>query len=250
MTDSPGAVPFVGLSSVVRHATPALFFAAQRLFCLRCCWRAAAWTGCPVVTQNVDSPAMAGRAMGGQQPVAGATISVIAMGTSGYGSTGTILASVTTDSGGNFSFAPGAYTCPQSDTPVYLLGIGGDSGAGENSSVVLGAGLGTCASGKNAFVIMNEVTTVGLAFTLAHFFSPTLGGGNAENDWFGGPSTTSGGTVQYSKGLVNGQQCHDSDDGVQCHRRSQSDRHERFWNDLHRGVAEDQHDGEHPVVVR
>ena len=156
------------------------------------------------VTQNVDSPAMAGRAFGGQQPIAGATISVIAMGTTGYGSTGTILASVTTDSGGNFSFSPAAYRCPQSDTPVYLLGIGGDSGSGENSSVVLGAGLGTCASGKNSFTIMNEVTTVGLAFTLAHFFSPTLGGGNAENDWFGGPSTTSGGTVQYSRGLVNG----------------------------------------------
>ncbi len=153
---------------------------------------------------DVDSPAMEGRALGGQQPVAGATISVIAMGTSGYGSAGTVLASTTTDSGGNFHFDPAAYRCPQSDTPVYLLGIGGNSGAGNNASAVLGAGLGTCANGKNAFVIMNEVTTVGLAFTLAHFFSTTLGGGNAENDWFGGPSTTSGGVVQYSKGLVNG----------------------------------------------
>jgi hypothetical protein len=153
---------------------------------------------------NVDSPAVTGRAYGGQQPIAGATISVIAMGTSGYGSTGTVLASVTTDSGGNFSFSPAAYRCPQSDTPVYLLGIGGDSGSGENSSVVLGAGLGNCAEGKDAFVIMNEVTTVSLAFTLAHFFSTTVGGGNGENDWFGGPSTTSGGTVEYSKGLVMG----------------------------------------------
>ncbi len=153
---------------------------------------------------DVDSPGVVGRAMGGQQPVAGATISVIAMGTSGYGSTGTVLASTITDSGGNFSFRPGAYACPQSDTPVYLLGIGGDSGGGNNPSAVLGAGLGTCANGKNSFVIMNEVTTVGLAFALAQFFSPTLGGGNAENDWFGGPSTTSGGTVEYSKGLVMG----------------------------------------------
>ena len=156
------------------------------------------------ITPNMESPAMAGRAFGGQQPVVGATISVVAMGTSGYGSTGTILASVTTDSGGNFRFPPGMYSCPQPDTPVYLLGIGGNSGAGENPSAVLGAGLGTCANGKNAFVIMNEVTTVGLAFTLAQFFSPTLGGGNAENDWFGGPSTTSGGTVHYSKGLAMG----------------------------------------------
>ncbi len=126
---------------------------------------------------DVDSPEVMGRAFGGQQPVAGATISVIAMGTSGYGSTGTILASTTTDSGGGFSFAPGAYTCPQPDTPVYLLGIGGNAGAGENSSAVLGAGMGPCANGPGSFVIMNEVTTVGLAFTLAHFFSTTLGGG-------------------------------------------------------------------------
>ena len=154
----------------------------------------------PTVTQNADSPAMAGRAFGGQQPIAGATISVIAMGTSGYGSTGTILASVTTDSGGNFSFSPAAYRCPQSDTPVYLLGIGGDSGSGENSSVVLGAGLGTCASGKNSFTIMNEVTTVGLAFTLAQFFSRrsaegtrrTTGLADHRRRWVGQCSTREG----------------------------------------------------------
>ena len=55
---------------------------------------------------DVDSPGMAGRAFGGEQPVAGATVSVIAKGTSGYGSTGTVLASVTTDIGGNFRFLP------------------------------------------------------------------------------------------------------------------------------------------------
>src|SRR5579864_7675387 len=91
-------------------------------------------TGCGMnqmssVMPNVVSPAVTGRSFGGQQPVSGATISVVAMGTSGYGSTGTILASTTTDSGGNFSFAPGAYSCPQSDTPVYVLGIGGNAGA-------------------------------------------------------------------------------------------------------------------------
>ena len=126
-------------------------------------------TGCGVERKlikalDVDSPGIVGRAFAGQQPVEDATISVIAMGTSGYGSTGTILASVTTDSGGNFSFGREQYTCPQSDTPVYLLGIGGNSGGGNNASAVLGAGLGTCANGKNSFVIMNEVTTVGLAF--------------------------------------------------------------------------------------
>src|SRR6185437_3338857 len=154
------------------------------------------------VTPNVVSPAVVGRSFGGQQPGVGATISVVAMGTSGYGSTGTILASTLTDASGNFSFAPGAYSCPQSDTPVYLLGIGGNAGAGNNASAVEAAALGTCTNGKNSFVVMNEVTTAATAFVLSHFFSPTLGGSFGANDWFGGPSTNSGGTIVYSQGLV------------------------------------------------
>jgi hypothetical protein len=153
---------------------------------------------------NVDSPAVSGRSFGGQQPVVGATMSVVAMGTSGYGSTGTILASTTTDGEGGFSFAPGAYTCPQPDTPVYLMGIGGNAGAGENPSLVLAAGIGTCAGAENSYTIVNEVTTVGLAFTLSHFFSTTLGGASGANDWFGGPSSGSAPNIQYSQGLVMG----------------------------------------------
>ena len=156
------------------------------------------------VSPNVVSPAVAGRSYGGQQPVVGSTISVLEMGTSGYGSNGIVLASTHTDANGNFSFAPGAYTCPQSDTPVYLVGIGGNAGAGNNGSAVEAAALGTCANAKQSFVVMNEVTTAATAFVLSHFFSTTLGGANASNDWFGGPSTNSGGTTIYSQGLVMG----------------------------------------------
>jgi len=161
-------------------------------------------TGCGVdqmstITPDVESPGVVGRMMGGQQPVAGATISIYAVGTSGYGSGGAVLSSTTTDSNGNFSLP--AYTCPQSNTPVYLLGIGGNAGAGNNSSAVLGAGLGSCAGAQKSFVVLNEVTTTALAFSMAHFFSTTLGGANAANDLFGGPSSTSGGTIQYSNGV-------------------------------------------------
>lgn len=158
------------------------------------------------VTGNQESPGISGRAFGGEQPVAGATIEVVAMGSSGYGSTGTVLASTTTDANGNFSFASSPYTCPQPDTPVYLLGIGGSNGSSSgtpNPNAVLAAGLGTCTDSLTAYVKMNEVTTVALAYSLAHFFSPTLGSAGA-NDWFGGPSTTSNGTIAYSKGLVMG----------------------------------------------
>ena len=99
---------------------------------------------------NVVSPAVTGRSYGGQQPVVGATISVVAMGTSGYGSNGIILASTLTDSNGNFSFAPGAYSCPQSDTPVYLMGIGGNAGAGNNGSAVEAAALAVARSRSRA----------------------------------------------------------------------------------------------------
>jgi len=156
------------------------------------------------ITANVDSPAIQGRTFGGQQPVVGATISVVAMGTSGYGSTGTILYSVQTDENGDFLFPAGAYTCPQSNTPVYLLGIGGDSGFGNNGSSVEAAALGPCSAAQQAFVVMNEVTTAATAFTLSHFFSTTLGGANGANDWFGGPSSGSAGSLVYSAGLVNG----------------------------------------------
>lgn len=165
-------------------------------------------TGCGMdqmstVTANVESPGVAGRMFGGQQPISGATISVYAVGTGGYGSAATILSSTTTDPNGNFALP--AYTCPQSDTPVYILGIGGNPGIGtSNGSVVLGAGLGPCASAQQSQVILNEVTTAGLAFTLSHFFSTTLGGANGANDSFGGPSTTANGQIQYSAGLVRG----------------------------------------------
>jgi hypothetical protein len=152
------------------------------------------------ITPNVQSPGIVGRATGGQQPLVGATIQVVAMGTSGYGSTGTILSSTLTDANGDFTL-PG-YTCPESNTQVYLLSIGGNSGFGANPSVVLAAGLGTCSNAQQSYVIVNEVTTAATAFALSHFFSTTLGGASGANDWFGGPSTPSGGTVQYSRGLV------------------------------------------------
>jgi hypothetical protein len=164
-------------------------------------------TGCGVdqtsmVTPNVQSAGVEGRVMGGQQPVVGATIAVYAMGTSGYGSTGTILSSAITDSSGNFTLP--SYTCPQSNTPVYLLGIGGNAGSGINPSAVLGSSLGPCAVAQKSFVIMNEITTTSLAFALSHFFSTTLGGSDGANDWFGGPSTVSGGATSYSSGLMMG----------------------------------------------
>ncbi|MDE1160574.1 MAG: hypothetical protein PW792_01360 [Acidobacteriaceae bacterium] len=171
-------------------------------------------TGCGMgagdsVQQNVASTAFTGRSMGGQQPLVGATIGVYAYGTGGYGSAATLLASTTTDSGGNFAFASSAYTCPQSDTPVYLLSTGGDPGAGSvNANAVQAIALGTCTVAKQSHIVINEVTTVAMAYALAHFFNTNLSlsaaGGGAAGDNFGGPSSTSSSITTFSRGLVLG----------------------------------------------
>jgi streptogramin lyase len=154
-----------------------------------------------MIVPNVQSPGITGRAMGGQQPVTGATIQVLSMGTSGYGSAGTVLSSTTTDVNGNFSLP--AYTCPQSDTPVYLLGIGGNPGlASANPSAVEAVALGPCASAQQSYVIMNEVTTAATAFVFSHFFSTATPAGGSAPDSIGGPSTTSGTSTAYSRGMV------------------------------------------------
>jgi hypothetical protein len=157
------------------------------------------------VSTNMASPAVAGRAFGGQQPISGATIEVVAVGTTGYGSTGRVLGSGVTDSSGKFQFAPGAYTCPQADTPVYLLAIGGDPGIGtQNNTIVNAAGLGTCTAAQSSYVVVNEVTTAALAVSLSHFFTTDIGGVAGLSDWFGGPSTNANGVIQYARGLVLG----------------------------------------------
>ena len=72
---------------------------------------------------------------------------------------------------GGFSIA-GDYTCT-AGRPVYLLVRGGDSGgSGVNSAIGLMASLGACpASGtfsrSQPFVVVNEVTTVAIAYGLA-----------------------------------------------------------------------------------
>ncbi len=177
------------------------------------CGLALALTGCGMglneVQTNVASGELNGRLMGGQQPLIGSVIGVYQYGTGGYGSAATLLASTTTDSTGSFSFASGAYTCPQSNTPVYLLSSGGDPGVGQsNPNAVLAAVLGTCTNAKQSYVNINEITTVAAAYALANFFNTSYttaaSNGGVTGDNFGGPSSTSGSVVTYSRGLVLG----------------------------------------------
>jgi hypothetical protein len=164
-------------------------------------------TGCGFGSEAVDTGVVvngiSGRMMGGQAPVTGATLNLYTFGTGGYGLAGSQLATTTTDNFGNYYF--NAFTCPQNNTPVYLIGSGGNTGGGVNTSAVLGVTLGPC-GGLNSLpgpIVFNEVTTAAMAFALAHYFNEIDGGYTQGADFFGGPSTYSGGIYTYSQGIIN-----------------------------------------------
>ncbi len=123
-----------------------------------------------------------GSVHGGQQPVTGASIQLYAAGTTGYGTSATALLTspVVTDSSGSFSIT-GDYTCPSSTSQLYLVATGGNPGlaAGtNNAALALMAALGPCSLhgnqytlDPNAFISINEVTTVASVYALAAFMS-------------------------------------------------------------------------------
>jgi len=135
-------------------------------------------TGCGI--GNLASPAsvsgqgFGGVIMGGGQPVSGANIQLYSPSSSGYGATAASLFNrvVTSDANGHFNFT-GAYSCPSSATPVYLVIVGGNPGlsAGTNNNALALMGLlGNCGdmNASSTFVI-NELTTVAAVWSLAPF---------------------------------------------------------------------------------
>jgi hypothetical protein len=130
--------------------------------------------------QFVYVAALSGTVFSGALPIASATVELYAAGTTGYGTGSsaltTVPATITTDSGGNFSIQ---YSCPASGAPgdqMYLIATGGDSGSGANASIVLMAALGTCSQLASP-VRVNEVTTVASAYALSAFATINGSGG-------------------------------------------------------------------------
>jgi len=132
---------------------------------------------------------IAGKVLGGQQPVQNSEIQLYAAGSSGYGRGEQLLTPpVYTDSNGDFSIS-GDFTCPSASTPVYLISSGGDPGIGANNPAIeMMAALGPCGSLGSTPIVVNEVTTVASVWALA----PFLG--------VGGKIGTSAGNA---KGLAN-----------------------------------------------
>jgi hypothetical protein len=140
--------------------------------------------------------AIQGAVHGGQQPIVGAHVYLLAANTTGYGGPGIapsasnasisllsaastghsdfIGAYVLTNGNGAFSIT-GDYTCTQ-NSQVYLYALGGNPGAGVNSAAGLLAILGNCPSagnflGSTPFISVNEVSTIAAAYAFAGFAS-------------------------------------------------------------------------------
>ncbi len=142
-------------------------------------------TSTTTTTSTPTTPAttiLSGNVHGGQSPVAGAHVYLLAVGTSGYGgpSVSVLSSSVTgladstgayvlTDNVGGFSIPSNAVNC-SSDQMTYLLVTGGNAGFGVNTSSSLIAAYGPCPSGSvNESVWVDEVTTIGTSYALAAF---------------------------------------------------------------------------------
>ena len=157
----------------------------------------------PIPSAVTPAKAIRGKAYGGQNPVSGGTIALYAYGAGGYGSAPTLLASTVADSGGYFTIDPSAIACPTPTTPVYILSIGGNPGFGNNSAIVLGSGLGPCGNAVNDFVTINEISTVALAYTFAHFFSAAPTGDPNTTDHFGAPADATQTISNGNSGTLN-----------------------------------------------
>lgn len=156
---------------------------------------AANFNGVPTGAGPAQGAALAGKVMGGQQPIGGARIYLFVEPSSTnnpnrtYGSPAVSLLStsasgvssdidgngyVLTKSDGTFGIT-GDYTCPTQNAQVYLLARGGDPGIGpgtNNEAEVMAAALGACSSlTASTFVNMNEITTVAAVTALQQFLA-------------------------------------------------------------------------------
>jgi hypothetical protein len=148
----------------------------------------------PSAVQPNETPIgnIQGSVHGGQFPVSGAHIYLLAAGTGGYGTPATSLIRstapnafedsngnwyVVTDGNGNFGLG-GDYTCTEG-TQVYAVAVGGNpgmTGTVNNTAIVQMAGLAQCPAAGNLAaqvpsLVINEITTVAFAYAMGGFGS-------------------------------------------------------------------------------
>ena len=196
---------FSGLKRIRRFfSAPTLALVASALLLLLA---SAGLTGCEKTefSPAVLEPGVAGSVFGGQNPVSGSLIQLYSVGTTGDGLAATrlITAALTTSDGtgltnrtahagnamntlptGSFTIT-GAYTCPSSTAEVYLVATGGNPGLGlgNNANLTLMAALGPCgALSSSTYIVMNELTTIGMAAALSNFMTGYASVGSGSSD--------------------------------------------------------------------
>ena len=150
--------------------------------------------GCGIATQTSSLSAPQGKTThlravvtGGQQPIAGASVQMYAVGTTGDQSSATPLLTspVFSNATGGFDL-DGLYTCPSASSQVYLTATAGNPGlsaGASNAASVLMLSLGAC-GGLSTLTTVNitEVTTVASAYPLIQFMTgPTMVGSSPAN---------------------------------------------------------------------
>jgi hypothetical protein len=169
----------------------------RSLVLLPACLLALSLTGCTLMPMESSLPqtgaAIQGKVFGGQQPLVGAHVYLMAAGTGGYGGNGiaasaanasislltsgvagtdTIGGYVLTSSGGSFSISNDYMCAPGAQ--VYLYVLGGTSATLSNPAAGLLAVLGNCPasatlSATTPIVIINEASTIAAAYSFAGF---------------------------------------------------------------------------------
>ncbi|MBF6568961.1 MAG: hypothetical protein IVW54_08810 [Candidatus Binataceae bacterium] len=118
-------------------------------------------------------PTLSGRVFGGSagNPIARAQISLYEVGTNGYGTGASQLASVRSGKNGRFKFA--GFQC-QTGQQLYLVATGGipRRQSAANAAIALSAAIGTC-GGYQRSVVINEVTTAATVWALNQFTDST-----------------------------------------------------------------------------
>ena len=134
-------------------------------------------TGCGVDRSSLGGATtpmatLSGFAHGGPQPVVGATVSLYATTSGGYGATATLLGTAVTGAIGQFTFVS-PLPCPTGQQ-AYVTATGGDPGAGPNANYLVMAALGPCSTiSPSTTIWIDEVTTVAAAYALRPFTSIT-----------------------------------------------------------------------------
>jgi len=146
-------------------------------------------TTVPAAGTTYTGAVLQGKLYGGQQPIAGARVYLLAAGVGGYGGASVSLlnaavtgnadsvgAYVLTGPTGSFTIS-GDYTCT-GGSQVYLYALGGNPGTGTNSAAATMALLGGCPAGGKftniPLVTMNEVSTVAAAYAVAGYATDAL----------------------------------------------------------------------------